>query len=76
MYIGVTRPECKLAVMQIEDEKHMNEMCKQLSTIEAKLAEQSQVIKALSDSILDLSRRLEEFEDDDDDDEVYMRPNV
>ena len=33
------------------------------------------VIRTLSDSILDLSRRLEEVEDDDDDD-VYVRPNV
>ena len=36
--------------------------------------EQSQVIKTLSDSILDLSRRLEGVEDDDDDEDV--RPNV
>ena len=33
------------------------------------------VIKTLSDSILDLSRRLELVEDDDDD-EVYVRPDV
>ena len=26
--IGVTRPECKLAVMQMEDEKCMNVVCK------------------------------------------------
>ena len=38
--------------------------------------EQSLVIRSLSDSILDLSRRLEVVEDDDDDDEVYVRPNV
>ena len=59
----------------MEDEKHMNEVCKRLSNTEAKLIKQSQVIKTLSDSILDLSRRLEEVEDDDDD-EVYVRPNV
>jgi len=60
----------------MEDKKHMNEVCKQMSTAEAKLIEQSQVIKTLSDSILDLSRRLEEVEDDDDDNDVYVRPNV
>jgi len=30
----------------------------------------------LSDSILDLSRRLEMVEDDNDDEETYVRPNV
>ena len=33
------------------------------------------VIKTLSDSILDLTRRLEMVEDDDDD-ETYVRPDV
>lgn len=48
-----------------------------MSTVEAKLTEQSLVIKTLSDSILDLSRRLELVEDDDDDDEEgYVRPDV
>jgi len=47
-----------------------------LSTVEAKLVEQSLVIISLSDSILDLTRRLEIVEDDDDDDdEVYVRPD-
>ena len=54
----------------------MDEVCKWLSIAEAKLVEQSQDIRTLSDSILDLSRGLEEVEDDDDDDEVYVRPNV
>ena len=45
----------------------MDDVCKKLSTAEAKLTEQSLVIRPLSDSILDLSRRLEEVEDDDDD---------
>jgi len=71
--ISVTRPDCKLRVMQMEDEKKMN---KKLSTIEAKLIEQSLVIRSLLDSILDFSRRLELVEDDDDDDEVYVRPDV
>jgi len=34
------------------------------------------VIRTLSDSILDFSRRLELVEDDDDDDEAYVRSNV
>lgn len=33
-------------------------------------------MRTLSDSILDLSRRLEVVEDDDDDEEAYVRPNV
>jgi len=74
--IGVTRPDCKLGVMQVEDEKRMGNMSKRLSTVEAKLTEQSLVIRSLLDIILDLSRRLELVEDDDDDDEVYVRPNV
>jgi len=73
--IGVTRPDCKLGVMQVEDEKRMGNMSKRLSTVEAKLTEQSLVIRSLSDSILDLSRRLELIENDDDD-EVYVRPDV
>ena len=74
--IGETRPNCKLVVMQMEDEKRMEDMSKRLSTVETKLTEQSLVIRTLFDSILDLSRRLEEVEDDDDDEEVYVRPNV
>jgi len=53
----------------------MDDMCKRLSTVEANLTEQSLVIRTLSDSILDLSRKLEEVEDNDDE-EVYVRPNV
>ena len=71
--IGVTRPDCKLGVMQMEDKEKVN---KRLSSVETKLVEQSLVIKTLSDSILDLTRRLEMVEDDDDDDEVYVRPDV
>ena len=37
--IGVTRPDCKLPVMQMEDEKWMEDMSKQLSTVETKLTE-------------------------------------
>ena len=74
--IGVTRPNCKLGVMQMEDKKRMGDMSKRLSIVEAKLTEQSLVIRTLSDSILDLSRRLEVVEDNDDDEEVYVRPNV
>eukprot|EP00253_Pinus_taeda_P021800 PITA_21800 len=69
--IGVTRSDCKLAVMQMEDEKRMDDMSKQLSMVETKLTEQSLVIRTLSDSILDFSRRLEEVEDD----EAYVRSN-
>jgi len=72
--IRVTKPDCKLAVMQMEDEKRMEDMSKQLYMVETKLTEQSLVIKTLSDSILDLSRRLELVEDDDDE-EAYVRPN-
>ena len=75
--IGVTRPDCKLGVMQMEDKEKVN---KRLSTVEAKLVEQSLVIRSISDSILDLTRRLElvddDDDDDDDDDEVYVRPDV
>ena len=34
------------------------------------------VIRSLSDSILDLTRRLELVEDDDEEEEVYVRPDV
>jgi len=44
--IGVTRPDCKLGVMQMEDKEKVS---KRLSTIEAKLTEQSLVIRSLSD---------------------------
>jgi len=75
--IGVTRLDCKLGVMQMEDEKQMEDMSKRLSTVEAKLTEHSLVIKTLSYIILDLLRRLEVVEDDDDDDEeVSVRQNV
>ena len=74
--IGVTRPDCKLGVMQMEDEKIMGDMSKRLSTVETKLTEQSLVIKSLLDCILDLLRRLELVEDDDDEEEVYVRPDV
>ena len=74
--IGVTKPDCKLVVMQMEDEKQMEDMSKRLSMVETKLTVQSLVIRTLSDSILDLSRRLEVVEDDDDDDEAYVRLNV
>ena len=47
-----------------------------MSIVEANLTEQSLVIRTLSNSILDLSRRLEVVEEDDDDDEVYVRSNV
>jgi len=52
----------------------MYDVCKWLSTAEAKLTKQSLVIRTLSDSILDLSRRLEEVEVDDDED-VYVISN-
>lgn len=71
--IGVTRLDCKLGVMQMEDKEKVN---KRLSSVETKLVEQSLVIKTLSDSILDLKKRLELVEDDDDDDDVYVRPDV
>ena len=74
--IGVTRLDCKLEVMQMEEEKRMEDMSKRLSMVETKLTEQSLVIRTLSDSILDLSRRLEVVEDDDGDDEAYVRLNV
>ena len=60
--------------MNMENEKRDEEVYKRLSITEAKLMEQSQVIRALSDSILDLSKRLEAVEDDND--EEYVRPNV
>lgn len=72
---GVRRYDCKLVVMHMEDNKHLDDVCKWLSTTEAKLTEKSLVIKILSDIILDLSRWLEEVEDYDDED-VYVRPNV
>ena len=72
--IGATRPDCKVGAMQMEDKEKVN---KRLSTVEAKLVEQSLVIRSLSDSILDLTRRLEIVEeDDDDDDEIYVKPDV
>ena len=37
--IGVTKPDCKLAVMQMEDEKCMEHISKRLSMIETKLTE-------------------------------------
>jgi len=70
--IGATRPDCKVGAMQMEDKEKVN---KRLSSVEAKFVEQSLVIRSLSDSILDLTRRLELVEDDDDD-EIYVRPEV
>lgn len=54
----------------------MEDMSKQLSMVETKLTKQSVVIRTLSDSILDLSRRLEVVKDDDDEEEAYVRPSV
>ena len=71
--IGVTKLDRKLGGMQMKDKVKVD---KRLSTMEAEITEQSLVIQALSDSISDLSRRLELVEDDDDDDELYVRPNI
>jgi len=71
--MGVTKTDHKLGGMQMEDKEKTN---KRLSTMETKLAEQELVIQSLSDSILDLSRRLELVEDDDDEDDVYVKPNI
>eukprot|EP00253_Pinus_taeda_P027727 PITA_27727 len=71
--VGVTKPDHKLGGMQMEDKEKTN---KRLSTMETKLAEHALVIQSLSDSILDLSRRLELVEDDDDEDDVYVRPGI
>eukprot|EP00253_Pinus_taeda_P003556 PITA_03556 len=71
--MGVTKTDHKLGGMQVEDKEKTN---KRLSTMEAKLAEQELVIQSLSDSILDLSRRLELVEDDDEEDNVYARPKI
>jgi hypothetical protein len=71
--VGVTKPDHKLGGMQMEDKEKTN---KRLSSVETKLAEQELVIRSLSDSILDLSRRLEIVEDDDDEEEPYVRPNI
>eukprot|EP00253_Pinus_taeda_P009117 PITA_09117 len=71
--MGVTKTDHKLGGMQVEDKEKTN---KRLSTMETKLVEQDLVIKSLSDSVLDLSRRLELMEDDDDVDNVYARPNI
>lgn len=35
--IGVTKPDCKLAVLQMEDEKRIEDMSKRLSMVETKL---------------------------------------
>lgn len=72
--IEITKAKCKLTTMNMEDDKRDEEINKWLSTTEAKLLEQSQVIRTLSESILDLSRRLEAVEDDDEDEDV--RQNV
>lgn len=37
--IGVTKPDCKLAVMRMEDKKRMEDMSKRLSMVERKLTE-------------------------------------
>eukprot|EP00253_Pinus_taeda_P022531 PITA_22531 len=61
--IGVTKTERKLGGMQVEDNGKTD---KQLASMEAKLVEQDLVIKSLSDSIVDLTRRLEQIEEDED----------
>jgi len=50
---------CKLTAMNVEDIKQDEEIYERLSAPEIKLVEQSQVIRALSDNILDLTGRLE-----------------
>eukprot|EP00253_Pinus_taeda_P036149 PITA_36149 len=72
--VEVIEAECKLTTMSMENGKKDEEIYRRLSVAEAKLMEQSQVIRALSDSILDLSKRLEAVEDADD--EEYVRSNV
>lgn len=56
--------------MQMKDKTKVE---KKLTTLEAKFDEQTIVIRALSDSISKLSRRLEIVEDEDDDEELYVR---
>jgi len=73
--VGVTKAECKLTAMNMEDDKRDEEVYKRLSSTETKLMEQSQIIQTFSDSILDLSRRLEVVEIDEDEDED-ARSNV
>ena len=58
----------------MENGKGDEEIYKWLSVAEEKLMEQSQVIRALSYSILDLSKRLEAVEDDNE--KEYVRSNV
>jgi len=69
---GITRPNHEVATMQVRSDEGMDDVCKRLSKAETKLTEQSLVIRSLSDSILDLTRRLEVIEDKED--EAYMRP--
>jgi len=55
----------KLTTMNVEDIKRDEEFYKTLSSIETKIMEWTEVIRALSDSILDLTRRLEVVEGND-----------
>lgn len=64
--IGAMTTKCKLTTMNVEEVKRDEEEYKSFSCTEEKLMEQSQVIRALSDSILDLSSRLEVVEKDGD----------
>jgi len=43
--IGVTKPDCKLAVMQMEEKKWLDDVCEWLPTAGAKHTEQSLVIR-------------------------------
>ena len=49
---------CKLTMMNVEEVKRDEELYKRFSCTEEKHVEQLQVIRALSNSILDLSTRL------------------
>jgi len=68
--VGVTKRDHRLGGMQVERNEEVN---KKLASMEVRFADQDLVIKALSDSILDLTRRLEKIEEDDEMDEMYAK---
>ena len=69
--VGATTSECKLTMMNVEEVKWDEVLYKRLSSVEAKLMEQLQVIRALSNNILDLTSILEIVEED-----VDARPEI
>lgn len=68
--MGVTKRDHRLGGMQVERNEEVNT---KLASMEVKFTDLELVVRALSDSLLDLTRRVDRIEEDDEMDEMYAK---